>query len=235
MDPTTLSNENIHILYSFEDMDDERLVLAAQSGEDVAFSELRRRHADRILRSTYRIMKNWEDSEDVLQESFLKAYIHLREFEGRSSFSSWVTRIAINSALMTLRRRRNRPEMSMTSTNDRFETGWLWEPQDFRDNPERRYLRDERVELLKRAILRLPLGTRDIVDQYMQGRTAGEIAQRLGISLAAVKSRLMRARTTLYRSPALRRACTTNLAGAPSESRRRKSTRKDNQCSHIAS
>ena len=69
--------------------------------------ELRKRHAKKLLPRIYRITRCWEDAEDVLQESFLKAFLHLKNFEGRSSFSSWHTRIAINSALMTLRKRKD--------------------------------------------------------------------------------------------------------------------------------
>src|SRR5580692_4570822 len=82
------------------DLSDELLVSAAQAGDASAFVELKDRHANKLLPRIYRITKNWHDAEDVLQESFLKAYLHLPGFEGRSSFSSWITRIGINCALM---------------------------------------------------------------------------------------------------------------------------------------
>jgi RNA polymerase sigma-70 factor, ECF subfamily len=197
--------------HSLEVMDDEQLVLAAKLGESIAFVELRRRHADKILRSTYRIVKNWEDSEDVLQESLLKAYMHLSKFEGRSSFSSWLTRIAINSALMLLRSKRNVCELSITSSFDDLDSGTTWEPQDVRETQERSYQQKEMGELLNRAVLRLPQGTQEVLDHFVQGCTNREIAQRLGISEPAVKSRLARARTALRRSPALKSTCATNL------------------------
>src|SRR5271155_4203431 len=88
------------IMSSLKEMSDAGLVSAAKSGDAVAFVELSRRHSDKILRRTYRIVKNWQDAEDVLQDSFMKAFIHLKDFEERASFSSWLTRIAINTALM---------------------------------------------------------------------------------------------------------------------------------------
>src|ERR1700692_2580728 len=84
---------NSVILGSLKEMSDAGLVSAAKSGDAVAFVELSRRHSDKILRRTYRIVKNWQDAEDVLQDSFMKAFIHLKDFEERSSFSSWLTRI----------------------------------------------------------------------------------------------------------------------------------------------
>jgi RNA polymerase sigma-70 factor (ECF subfamily) len=107
-------------------MNDELLVLAAQSGDTAAFVELRRRHATKLLRTTYRVTRNWEDAEDALQDSFLKAYLHLNKFENRSTFASWLTRIAINSALMILRKKRPY-EISIDATRDGFEAGDRWD------------------------------------------------------------------------------------------------------------
>jgi len=211
MNSTLLSTRSMKIYHQFSEMDDERLVLAAKSGEITAFNELRRRHADKVLRSTYRIVRNWEDSEDILQESFLNAYIHLKDFEGRSSFSSWLTRIAINLALMTLRRGRNRPEVSITSFEEKSGTWMMWELRDSKENPEGRYQRCERNESLIKAVSRLPNGTQTVIDQHLEGFSVREISRAHGISVAAVKSRLMRARSALKRSPALKRTHSTRF------------------------
>ena len=114
------SANNSVIRSSRKELSDARLVAAAKSGDAVAFVELSTRHSDMILRRTYRIVKNWQDAEDVRQDSFMKAYIHLKDFEERSSFSSWLTRIAINSALMLLRKKRFHVEISTGSIDDDF-------------------------------------------------------------------------------------------------------------------
>jgi RNA polymerase sigma factor (sigma-70 family) len=117
------------------ELSDELLVSAAQAGDASAFVELKHRHANKLLPRIYRITKNWHDAEDVLQESFLKAYLHLPTFEGRSSFSSWITRIGINCALMLLRKRRV-VEISIDALATDGETWSGWEIADIRKTPE---------------------------------------------------------------------------------------------------
>jgi Sigma-70 region 2 len=89
---------------------DEILVAAAKLGDRPAFAELWARHSKKSLQIAYQITKNREDAEDVLQEAWTKAYVHLKSFDGKARFSTWLTRIAINTALMTLRRKRARPK-----------------------------------------------------------------------------------------------------------------------------
>ena len=183
------------ISHSLKQMTDEWLVLAAKDGNANAFAELRDRHSSKILRTTYRITRNWEDAEDALQDAFLKAFTHLKKFEGRSSFSSWVTRIAINMSLMILRKKRTNREFSIDPSDNDCESYDNWEPPDLREDPERRYARHEREELLRRAICRLSPALRTAVElQQAQEYSMQELADSLGISLAAVKSRLLRAR-----------------------------------------
>jgi RNA polymerase sigma-70 factor (ECF subfamily) len=181
-------------------MNDELLVLAAKSGDTTAFVELRRRHATKVLRTIYRVTRNWEDAEDALQDSFLQAYLHLNKFENRSTFASWLTRIAINSALMILRKKRPY-EISIDDTRAGFEAGDKWELRDLRDDPEARYVQIERNEKLRSAILRLRPNLRDVLElQQTQEFSVKELAQVLGISSAAAKSRVLRARTALRAS-----------------------------------
>jgi RNA polymerase sigma-70 factor (ECF subfamily) len=92
---------------------DEALVAAAKLGNHPAFAELWTRHSNTAFKMAYRIVGNRDDAEDVIQDAWMKAYVHLRTFGGRSKFSSWLIRITINSALMTLRRKRVHPETSM--------------------------------------------------------------------------------------------------------------------------
>lgn len=183
---------------SLGQMSDEWLVLAAKNGNVTAFVELRERHSSKILRTTYRITRNWEDAEDALQDSFLKAFTHLKKFEGRSSFSSWVTRIAINASLMIMRKKRANRELSIDARDNDGEFHDRWELLDPREDPERRYARHERAELLSGAIRQLRPALRAVVElQQAQEYSVQELADSLGISLAAVKSRLLRARVSM--------------------------------------
>jgi RNA polymerase sigma-70 factor, ECF subfamily len=184
----------------FNTMSDSLLVLAAQSGDRRAFGELCERYSNRILPRIYRITRNWEDAEDVLQESFLRAFVHLKSFEGRSSFSSWFTRIAVNSALLLLRKRR-RVEISIDSGYGDSESAQCWEPRDYSENPESRYARCEREELLRTTICRLPSCFRTVAELHHSDEySTQEIACALGISVAAAKTRLHRARMRMRAS-----------------------------------
>jgi RNA polymerase sigma-70 factor (ECF subfamily) len=183
---------------SLKPMTDEWLILAAKNGNTNAFAELRDRHSSKILRTTYRITRNREDAEDALQDSFLNAFVHLNKFEGRSSFSSWVTRIAINMSLMAMRKKRRNKELSIDPDDNDFEPYDSWEPRDLREDPECRYARHERAELLRRAIRRLSPALRTAVElQQARDYSMQELADSLCISLAAAKSRLLRARLSI--------------------------------------
>ena len=182
------------------DANDEVLVTAAKLGEHRAFSELWNRHSNKVFSTAYRITRNRQDAEDALQESFLKAFVHLKDFEGRSTFFSWVTRIAINSALVILRRQRTHPEISI----DRPVDGESWQPSemaDWRSTAEEHYAKRERVGHLKRAIRRLRPELRKVIEiQHIHDCSVREISEIAGISVAATKSRLLRARKMLRRS-----------------------------------
>ena len=182
-----------------EVVNDELLVLAAKSGDTAAFAELRRRHSSKLLRTIYRITRNWEDAEDAVQDSFLKVFLHLNKFENRSSFASWLTRIAINSALMILRKKRFN-QISIDAANDDSESFERLELPDLGEDPECCYVRNERGGRLNRAILRLRPDFRDVVELQTQEYSTKELADILGISLPAAKSRLLRARAALRAS-----------------------------------
>ncbi len=180
------------------EMSDEVLVSTAKSGDANAFVELSKRHSNRLLQTTYRITKNRQDAEDALQDSLLKAFSHLRDFQEKSSFSTWLTRIAINSALMILRKKRGGFEISIDGTDSPSDQYERWEVKSLTEDPESGYVRREREKLLRDAILRLPPVFREVVElRQAREYSAREIAQALGISVAAVKSRLSRARMTL--------------------------------------
>ena len=184
---------------------DEVLVEAAKLGDRLAFVELWARHSNTAFRMVYRIMGNHEDAEDVLQDAWIKAYVHLNTFDGRAKFSTWLTRIAINSALMILRRKRARPETSMEITD-----GDIWPYREIADqtkNVEELYARHERVDHLRRAICHLQPALRNVVElRQSDDRSLKEIAEFAGISVAATKSRLLRARKILRKALELKKS-----------------------------
>ena len=180
------------------EMSDEVLVSTAKSGDADAFVELSKRHHNRLLQAAYRVTRNWQDAEDALQDSLMKAFTHLKDFQEKCRFSTWITRIAINSALMILRKKRGCFEISVEGSDDPNSYYERWEARSLTEDPESRLVREEREELLRDAIHRLPRVIREAVElRQARDYSVREIAQALGISVAAVKSRLSRARLTL--------------------------------------
>jgi RNA polymerase sigma-70 factor, ECF subfamily len=178
-------------------------VISARNGEQLAYAELCRRHREKILRIVLRITRNLDDAEDVLQDSWMRAFIHIGTFDGRSAFSTWVTRIAINSALTTLRGRRRQNELSLDDPADPSRPR-LAEMLELSRDPEERCLEGERLELVRQAIRRLPLKLRSAVEiRQSQDGPVSELARLAGVSLQTMKSRLMRARRKL-REPLLK-------------------------------
>jgi len=174
------------------------LVAAARSGDSSAFVELSQRYSRRTLLKIYRITNNWQDAEDVLQESLMRAFLHLDTFEYRARFSTWFTSIAINTALMRLRREKRFLRAASDIAVDDGDQSETWEFRDHRDNPEQHYARKQRADLLRAAMLRLRPESRRVVELQQTGElSTKEIAQSLGISESAVKSRLLRARSVL--------------------------------------
>jgi RNA polymerase sigma-70 factor (ECF subfamily) len=199
MESSGLQNE-ISVNFVGRAATDETLVAASKLGDHSSFMELWTRHSNRAFKMVYRITGNRDDAEDAIQEAWMKAYMHLNTFDGRAKFSTWLTRIAINSALMTLRRKRAHPETSMDWSAD-GETWQQWEMADKRANVEEHYVRKETERHLKRAIHRLRPALRTIIEiQQAHDSSVKEISQVAGISVAAAKSRLLRARTVLRRS-----------------------------------
>jgi RNA polymerase sigma factor (sigma-70 family) len=173
-------------------------VISAQSGEQLAYAELCRRHHKKILRTVLSITRNLDDAEDVLQEAWMKAFIHIRTFDRRSAFSTWLTRIAINSALMTLRKRRRQNELSLDDPADPDRPGPA-EMLELSRNPEERCLEAERLELVRQAVMRLPSKLRSAIEiRQSEDGPVSELAMLTGVSLPTMKSRLMRARRKLH-------------------------------------
>jgi len=184
---------------------EERLVVAAKRGYSEAFGELCERNSTRIFRVANRITRNREDAEDAVQDSFLNAFVHLKDFDGRSRFTTWLTRIAINSALAKLRKRRGIREVSMDEPSPLSETHPHDELQDCAPNPEESFHQTERVEAISTAIAGLRPRIRKVVEfHHMQEHSIKETARILGITTTAAKSRMFHARTALRRMTILK-------------------------------
>ena len=179
---------------------DGSLVAAAKRGDKQAFEGLVLRHKQRVLAVARRITNNREDAEDVTQESFHKAFLHLDTFQEKSRFSTWLTRIAMNEAFMLLRRRRGVFEVLPESPDDGVKAG----AESFVDqgpNPEESCWRRERTELLTEAINRLGPAIRTaILLRDIEERSVKETAQILGTSITAVKARVFQGRRKLRRT-----------------------------------
>jgi RNA polymerase sigma-70 factor, ECF subfamily len=168
---------------------DEMLVAAAKRGDRPAFEELWERHSSSTFRLVYRITNNRDDAEDVVQDAWMKAYVHLQRFNGEAKFSTWLTRIAINSALMILRRKRAHPENAMEFT-DR-ESRQKWGIVDQSRDIEKLYEEHCRAERLRQAISCLRPSLRSVIEIYhFNDISVHETASIAGISIAAAKSRL---------------------------------------------
>jgi RNA polymerase sigma-70 factor (ECF subfamily) len=178
---------------------DDVLVAAAKLGDRPAFTELWERHSHCAFSAAYRVTKNRADAEDSVQDAWMKAYLHLETFDGRAAFSTWVARIAINSALMMLRKKRHHPETPLEAGEGQARR--YWEIPDRSMDAETRLIARESVNRLRREFSRLKPGLRKVVEIRESTDTSlREIASLSGITVAATKSRLMRARKILQRA-----------------------------------
>jgi RNA polymerase sigma-70 factor, ECF subfamily len=179
---------------------DGALVAATKRGDTLAFEELVLRHRQRVLAVVQRITNNREDAEDVAQESFHKAFLHLDAFQEKSRFSTWLIRIAMNEAFMLLRRRRGVLEILPENADDGVKSN----SEAFVDqspNPEESCSQHERTQLLSEAINRLgPTIRTAILLCDIEERSVKETAQILGASITAVKARVFQGRRKLRRT-----------------------------------
>ena len=184
---------------SLAGIDESALVTQAREGDTTAFGELVRRYEGKIFRLAQHVTQNREDAEDVLQETFMKAYEHLDQFKGDSKFYTWIVRIAVNQALMKLRRRKTDKSVSLDETIDTGEDTVVREIAAWDEDPGAAASRGrnwagswirrfESLEPLYRSVFVL----RDIEELSTE-----ETAEALGLSVPAVKSRLLRARLQL--------------------------------------
>ena len=176
----------------------EELVHAAKAGSHRAFEELQKLYSRRLYKRIMSITRSHEDTEDVLQDTFLRAYQALPTFQGRSKFSTWLTRIAINSALMAIRRERSRPKTSLDLQQGPEDDGPVFDVCDSALNPEQICEQKQRVCVILSAVERLDPKLRTPIHIVMdEKRSMKELAHHLRISVASVKARLHRARKRL--------------------------------------
>jgi RNA polymerase sigma-70 factor (ECF subfamily) len=167
----------------------------ARTGDAQAFANLIQRYEGKIFRLAQHITQNREDAEDVLQETFLKAYTHLDQFQGNSKFYTWIVRIAVNQALMKLRKRKTDRTVSMDEGIDTGEDIVAREIATWDPSPEEQYGREELAEILDSAVQSLAPAYRTVfVLRDIEDLSTEETAAALDLSIPAVKSRLLRAR-----------------------------------------
>jgi RNA polymerase sigma-70 factor (ECF subfamily) len=177
---------------------DAALVALAQDGDSAAFNTLVSKYERKVFRVAKNITNNQEDAEDVLQETFLKAYSHIGGFQGNSKFYTWLVRIAVNEALMKLRKRKSGKTISLDEGVDTGEEIMVREIAVWDDDPEKRYSQEEIRVLLADAVASLRPAFRTVfVLRDIEELSTEETANVLDLSVPAVKSRLLRARLQL--------------------------------------
>lgn len=177
------------------------LLGSARKGESGAFEQLCEQATPRIYRTLCRITRNREDAEDALQEALMKAFVNLARFDGRSSFSTWLTRIALNAAFMKLRRSRLSREVTIDGSGLFGNDQGAYQLRDLAPDPEDEYAAQERLQILRDALSRLRPRVRVALETYrLQERSLKETAELLGISVAATKGRLFQAKAALRNS-----------------------------------
>jgi RNA polymerase sigma-70 factor, ECF subfamily len=198
----TVEHSNINVPFNadFEAIPadcDASLVAQAKSGSAEAFGELYERHRVKTYRVAFRVLRNEHDAEDTVQRSFQLAFTNLRRFQGASAFSTWVTRIVINEALMMIRKRRT-SHRHFVDSDDRGAADTVAEVPDAGPSPEEVFCERERRAVLLEAVGKLRRTLRIIVHhRELQGLTNAETARLLGLTVSAVKARTFHARISL--------------------------------------
>ncbi len=178
--------------------DESALLAKAREGDLGAFNELVNAYSRKIFRLAKHITQNDEDAEDVLQETFLKSFEHLGDFQGQSKFYTWIVRIAVNESLMKLRKRKSDRSVPLDEPVDTGEDTVVREIAVWEENPEQKYSREELGQILDEAVQGLRPAFRTVfVLRDIEELSTEETAEALGISVPAVKSRLLRARLQL--------------------------------------
>src|ERR1700676_2733379 len=178
--------------------DESAFLVAAKRGDSAAFEILCKQSASTVFHLARRMMRNNEDAEDVVQESFQQAFIHLKSFNGDSRFSTWLSRIAINAALMKLRKKHRLWDVSLDESAETGESSSRIDVEDQGPNPEQLYAQKERQRILSEAMNDLTPGMRRAIElREIDERSTEETARIMGISVGAVKTRVFHGRRKL--------------------------------------
>ena len=181
----------------FQEEPDSTLVAAAKNKESEAFAVLVKRHETRLLAVAFRMLRDREDARDIVQQSFYKAFVHLGTFQGNSSFSTWMTRIVINEALMCMRKNRSSREVSLEDIKTQHKTVISMEIADSGESPAEMYEEYEKLRSLSKAMDRLDSKMRTALLLWLEDRTIVQAAELLGVAPGTLKARLFRARQQL--------------------------------------
>jgi RNA polymerase sigma-70 factor (ECF subfamily) len=191
------NNPDVITVLSGNPQTDEELVAAAKNGDELAFEILVKRQQSRIFAIALRYTRVHEDAEDIVQQTWQKAFVYLQKFQGKSSFSTWLTRIAINESLMFLRKSHVLREIPINETQGEEGAREL-EVGDPSLSPEARYLQREAARMLSSAIAQLGPGTRAAMElRELRELSGAEAARQMGVSLSAVKARVFHGRRKL--------------------------------------
>ena len=178
--------------------EEDGFLVAAKRGDPAAFEILCKQSTSTVLHIARRMMRTKEDAEDVMQESFQLAFIHLKSFKGGSRFSTWLSRIAINASLMKLRRKSHSGHVSLDESPETEEPSFRLQVEDQGLNPEQLYAQKERQRILFQAMNELAPGMRKAIELREIGeRSTKETAQIMGISVSAVKARVFHGKKKL--------------------------------------
>lgn len=184
------------VLERWDALSDEQVVALVLEGQTALFEVLMRRHNERIYRAARAILRDERESEDVMQQAYVNAYAHLRQFDRRAQFSTWLTRIAVNEAISRARKRGRYQSLDEDAPGASETSMSTHQPPD----PERQAFTRELSTLLEAAVDTLPDGHREVfVLRDVEGLSTAEAAESLGVSVDVVKTRLSRARAALRR------------------------------------
>lgn len=184
------------VLERWDALSDEQVVALVLEGQTALFEVLMRRHNERIYRAARAIVRDEREAEDVMQQAYVNAYAHLRQFDGRAQFSTWLTRIAVNEAIARAKRRGRYQSLDEEAPG----AAEFAMPTPHQHDPERQAFTRELSTLLEAAVDTLPDGHREVfVLRDVEGLSTAEAAESLGVSADVVKTRLSRARALLRR------------------------------------
>jgi RNA polymerase sigma-70 factor, ECF subfamily len=178
--------------------DESAVLAAAKRGDSAAFEILCKQSANTVFHVARRMMRNNEDAEDVVQESLQQAFLYLESFKGDARFSTWLSRIAINAALMKLRKKHRLWDVSLDESAETERPSSHLEVEEQSPNPEQLYAQKERQRILSRAMNELTPGMRKAIElRELDERSTEETARIMGISVSAVKARVFHGRKKL--------------------------------------